>query len=188
MGSASARRDWGGSGGAWRVGSACGEVRGDLAALRAGAARPAAGGAAAGRRSGRGRGSGAGGLRRLAAPVGFVVGLLDGGRIPARLRGQRRPVGSPSLGGRAPASELARTGERTGRGRSRVARRGAPCRGLGGAAVTRRQQQVIVLRYWSDLSEAQIANTLGISPGTVKSSASRALAAIAQQLGDNHVQ
>jgi len=52
----------------------------------------------------------------------------------------------------------------------------------------RRQQQVIVLRYWSDLSEAQIANTLGISPGTVKSSASRALAAIAQQLGDNHVQ
>jgi len=52
----------------------------------------------------------------------------------------------------------------------------------------RRQQQVIVLRYWSDMSETQIADTLRISPGTVKSSASRALAAIAQQLGDNHAE
>src|SRR6266700_5867401 len=124
VGPASARRDRGGGGGAWRVGSACGEVRGDLAALRAGAARPAAGGAAVGGRSGRGRGSGAGGLRRLAAPVGFAVGSFDGGRIRARLRGQRRSVGSPSLGGRAPASELGRTGER----RSEERRVGKECR------------------------------------------------------------
>jgi DNA-directed RNA polymerase specialized sigma24 family protein len=36
----------------------------------------------------------------------------------------------------------------------------------------------LVLRYWSNLSEAQIAETLGISPGTVKSTASRALDAL----------
>jgi RNA polymerase sigma-70 factor (sigma-E family) len=49
------------------------------------------------------------------------------------------------------------------------------------AALPERQREVIVLRYWSELSEAEIASTLGISVGGVKSSASRgrdALAAI----------
>ena len=41
-----------------------------------------------------------------------------------------------------------------------------------------RQREVLVLRYWSELSEAQIADALGISRGTVKSTASRALAAL----------
>ena len=38
----------------------------------------------------------------------------------------------------------------------------------------RRQREVVVLRYWYDLSEADIARVLGVSRGTVKSSASRA--------------
>lgn len=38
-----------------------------------------------------------------------------------------------------------------------------------------RDQQVLLLRYWSELSEADIAETLGVSRGTVKSTASRAL-------------
>jgi RNA polymerase sigma-70 factor (sigma-E family) len=38
-----------------------------------------------------------------------------------------------------------------------------------------RQREVLVLRYWSGLSESEIAHTLGISVGTVKSSASRGL-------------
>ncbi|RNI20754.1 SigE family RNA polymerase sigma factor [Flexivirga caeni] len=42
-----------------------------------------------------------------------------------------------------------------------------------------RQREVLVLRYWSDLSEADIADALGISKGTVKSQASRAMAALA---------
>jgi RNA polymerase sigma factor (sigma-70 family) len=33
-----------------------------------------------------------------------------------------------------------------------------------------------VLRYWEDLTDAQIAVTLGCSPGTVRSQLSRALA------------
>jgi RNA polymerase sigma-70 factor (sigma-E family) len=41
-----------------------------------------------------------------------------------------------------------------------------------------RQREVLVLRYYGDLSEAQIAETLGISPGAVKSHASRGMAAL----------
>jgi RNA polymerase sigma-70 factor (sigma-E family) len=39
-----------------------------------------------------------------------------------------------------------------------------------------RQRAVIVLRYWQDLTDAQIAAALGCSPGTVRSQLSRALA------------
>ena len=45
-----------------------------------------------------------------------------------------------------------------------------------------RQREVVVLRYWSGLSESEIAATLDISPGTVKSTASRALAALERTL------
>ena len=41
-----------------------------------------------------------------------------------------------------------------------------------------RQREVLVLRYYADLSEAQIADALGISPGAVKSHASRGIAAL----------
>lgn len=48
----------------------------------------------------------------------------------------------------------------------------------------RRQREVLVLRYWSELSESEIAATLGIARGTVKSSASRGLSALEKRLGD----
>ncbi|GGY67608.1 SigE family RNA polymerase sigma factor [Streptomyces omiyaensis] len=38
-----------------------------------------------------------------------------------------------------------------------------------------RQRQMVVLRYYEDLSEAQTAEVLGVSVGTVKSAVSRAL-------------
>ena len=41
-----------------------------------------------------------------------------------------------------------------------------------------RRREVVVLRYWSGMSEAEIASALGISRGTVKSTASRALTAL----------
>ena len=46
------------------------------------------------------------------------------------------------------------------------------------AALPRRQRAVIVLRYYEDLSEADVAHTLGISVGAVKSAAARGLAAL----------
>ena len=47
----------------------------------------------------------------------------------------------------------------------------------------RRQQEILVLRYWAGLSEREIATTLGISPGAVKSSASRGMATLQRALG-----
>ena len=55
------------------------------------------------------------------------------------------------------------------------------------AALTRlprRRREVLVLRYYLGLSEAEIAAVLGISPGTVKSTAARGLAALARDLGE----
>lgn len=45
-----------------------------------------------------------------------------------------------------------------------------------------RQRECLVLRYYEDLSEAQIAEAMGISAGAVKSHASRGLAAVRKAL------
>jgi RNA polymerase sigma-70 factor (sigma-E family) len=52
------------------------------------------------------------------------------------------------------------------------------------ARLPRRRREVLVLRYYLELSEAEIAQTLNVSPGTVKSSAARGLAALAKSLGE----
>lgn len=48
-----------------------------------------------------------------------------------------------------------------------------------------RQREALVLRFFLDLPEPEIARSMGISQGTVKSTTSRALAALARLLGEN---
>jgi RNA polymerase sigma-70 factor (sigma-E family) len=52
------------------------------------------------------------------------------------------------------------------------------------AAMTREHREVLVLRFYADLSERDTADALRIPPGTVKSRTSRALALLA---ADDHL-
>ncbi|WP_326824039.1 SigE family RNA polymerase sigma factor [Streptosporangium sp. NBC_01756] len=46
----------------------------------------------------------------------------------------------------------------------------------------RRQREALVLRYWLDLSEREIADAMGVSPGSVKTHTSRGMSALARTL------
>lgn len=50
------------------------------------------------------------------------------------------------------------------------------------ASLPPRERQVVVLRYYADLTESSVADLLGVSLGTVKSSASRGLATLRDRL------
>jgi RNA polymerase sigma factor (sigma-70 family) len=52
-------------------------------------------------------------------------------------------------------------------------------------ALPARQREALVLRYYADLSEAEIARAMGVSRGTVKSTTSRAVAALARMLQED---
>ncbi|RSM45447.1 SigE family RNA polymerase sigma factor [Amycolatopsis balhimycina DSM 5908] len=51
--------------------------------------------------------------------------------------------------------------------------------------LSRRQREVLVLRYWLDLSTVAIADTLGVSPGTVKATTHHAMENLRKHLGDD---
>lgn len=52
------------------------------------------------------------------------------------------------------------------------------------ARLPRQQRAVLVLRYWEDLPEAEVASLLGCSAGAVKTHAHRGLRALRGSLGD----
>src|SRR3954454_2164200 len=52
-------------------------------------------------------------------------------------------------------------------------------------SLPRRQRAVIVLRFYEDMSEKDIAEALGISPGTVKSTASAAMGRLRAMVADD---
>jgi RNA polymerase sigma-70 factor (sigma-E family) len=53
------------------------------------------------------------------------------------------------------------------------------------ALLPRRQRAMVVLRYWLDLPEAEVAEILSCSVGTVKSTTSRAVARLREVLSGN---
>ena len=53
------------------------------------------------------------------------------------------------------------------------------------ARLSRRQREVLALRYYVGLSHAEIAEALGVTTGTVSSTMSHALTALARELGED---
>jgi RNA polymerase sigma-70 factor (sigma-E family) len=101
--------------------------------------------------------------------LGYVRSSVLNGSRSALRRGRRvpRPLAVPAA---ASAEATVLAGERQ---RETVAalRRLPP-----------RQREAVVLRYFADLPEQETAEAMGVSRGTVKSTTSRALAALARML------
>lgn len=111
-------------------------------------------------------------LFRDRSPEPYVRRLLVNASIDRRRMLRRR--GERPL---AAADSGLAVDDRTGE----VANRDLLLRSL--AVLPPRQRAVLVLRYWEDLSEAEIAGMLGCSAGTVKSQASRGLARLRELAG-----
>ena len=109
--------------------------------------------------------------------VTIALFLWPGGGGPAKPQPMAPPA-SPSVPGpREPTATLERLAPP-----ATTAQPYDPVLDAALAALPARQRAVVVLRYWCDLSEEEIAHTLGISRGTVKSHTARALAAVRQRL------
>jgi len=111
-------------------------------------------------------------LARDRSPEPYVRKVLVNASIDRRRLLRRR--GEQHLAATDPGPAVAdRTGE--------VANRDLLLRSL--AQLPPRQRAVLVLRYFQDMSEAEIAWTLACSVGTVKSQASRGLARLRELAG-----
>lgn len=106
--------------------------------------------------------------------------VVNGSRSALRRREVRRrwaEAGGPTAVDPAPLDHTARSAEDDALAADE---RRAVNAGL--AALPTRQREVLVLRYHAGLSEAEIAETLGLSRGSVKSHAHRGLAGLRRAL------
>ena len=107
------------------------------------------------------------GLRDEAAALGYLrTAVVNGSRSVLRRRKTARGYVPPHQANARSAESLAML---TTEHQSVVAALGQ---------LPARQREVLVLRYYGGMSEAEIATATGVSRGTVKSSASRALDAL----------
>ena len=112
-------------------------------------------------------------LRDPQAAAAFLDrAVVNGGRDSLR---RRRTAGAAVLR-LVPRSEELDSAEHTA-----VAHHEAERLWAAVTALPTRQRQVLVLRYYLDQSEIEIADTLGISAGSVKKHASRGIAALARE-------
>ncbi|GAA1338405.1 SigE family RNA polymerase sigma factor [Saccharothrix algeriensis] len=106
-------------------------------------------------------------LRDAQAAVGYLrTAVVNGSRSVLRRRKTARDYTPPHVANARSAESLAML----------TAEHQAVVAAL--SQLPPRQREVLVLRYYGDLSEAEIAEATGISKGTVKSTASRALDAL----------
>lgn len=107
------------------------------------------------------------GLRDKQAALGYLrTAVVNGSRSVLRRRKTAREYTPPHQAAARSAESLAML----------TAEHQAVVSAL--AKLPPRQREVLVLRYYGDLSEAEIAEATGLSKGTVKSTASRALDAL----------
>jgi len=110
-------------------------------------------------------------LTDTSAPLAYLrVSVVNGCRTTLRRRTRSRSAGNFT--------------ERPAESAEAAALLSAEQRSVAGALrrLPERQREALVLRYYLDLSEAEIAAAMGISRGTVKSATSRALAAVGRTL------
>jgi RNA polymerase sigma-70 factor (sigma-E family) len=108
-----------------------------------------------------------GGLRDAAAAIGYLrTAVVNGSRSVLRRRRTAREYTPPHVANARSAESLAML----------TAEHQAVVGAL--SQLPPRQREVLVLRYYGNLTEAEIAEAAGISKGTVKSTASRALEAL----------
>jgi RNA polymerase sigma-70 factor (sigma-E family) len=118
-------------------------------------------------------------VRAMDHPAAYARKLLVNLAIDTAQKRARRSA-ELTAGGDADAKE--RPDHRAARDLDSVDTQTVLLDGLAGLPA--RQRAIIVLRYWEDLPEAEVAAILGCSTGTVKSTASRGLARLREQLGD----
>jgi RNA polymerase sigma-70 factor (sigma-E family) len=107
--------------------------------------------------------------------------VVNGSRSALRHRGVRERYAAVEAGDGAPRTAMsAETSALRGWDRGEVMAL------IGSLPV--RQREVLVLRYYLDLAESDIAATLGITRGSVKTHASRGISALRAQLGQQEDQ
>ncbi|MFJ7911153.1 SigE family RNA polymerase sigma factor [Kitasatospora sp. NPDC096204] len=104
-------------------------------------------------------------ISRLDEPDAYVHRALVNNNLSRHRRRRVRQLLVPVLPDRASTA---------GGGHREVEERSVLLQAL--AELPQRQRAVVVLRYWEDMSERQVADVLGCSQGNVKSQASRGLA------------
>ncbi|WP_395728779.1 SigE family RNA polymerase sigma factor [Nakamurella sp.] len=116
-----------------------------------------------------------GGLRDRNAAIGYLrTAVVNGSRSMLRRRRTARAYVPPDPGTARSAESLALLSTE----------HQAVVSALGDLAP--RQREVLVLRYYGGLSEAEIAEATGLSKGTVKSTASRAVAKLGDIMRSTH--